>query len=283
MKNNNKCVAKSCNFQGLNPNNKSAVGVCANCGHFEHFSCVGVSQEYKDDIVQGKNKYYCSQCFSRNPSIANTQQDEASLTPLRPRLGSVPIVAQGYLFKATHTKKMIAYESESKQENQINRSGNEITNTEHVVACSQTTKSTCKPSGSESINSDELQHHVHKSHIISCDYCDALFVEESDLRNHVTNYHTVQCDKCEKSFQNHHELLDHNKSHHDHCCQDCNHVAVTLDDLQKHIESIHTENIHECSFCAARFKSEINLENHINQVHSFLCSQCDEQFPNEEA
>ena len=29
-----KCVSKGCSFQGLNPNNKSAVGTCSKCGHF---------------------------------------------------------------------------------------------------------------------------------------------------------------------------------------------------------------------------------------------------------
>ena len=34
-----KCLAKGCKYTGLNSNNKSAVGVCAKCGGFEHFEC----------------------------------------------------------------------------------------------------------------------------------------------------------------------------------------------------------------------------------------------------
>ena len=55
-----KCASKGCSFQGLNPNNKSAVGVCAKCGKFEHFACVKIKQEHKEDIIKGVMKYYCS-------------------------------------------------------------------------------------------------------------------------------------------------------------------------------------------------------------------------------
>ena len=53
-----KCVNTSCSFNGLNPNNKAAVGVCAKCGKFEHFSCGGINQEHKDEITSGKNHFF---------------------------------------------------------------------------------------------------------------------------------------------------------------------------------------------------------------------------------
>ena len=34
-----KCASKGCSFQGINTNNKSAVGLCSKCGNFEHFAC----------------------------------------------------------------------------------------------------------------------------------------------------------------------------------------------------------------------------------------------------
>ena len=46
-----KCVAKVCSYQGLNPNNKAAVGACENCGSFEHFVCVGINHEHKEEII----------------------------------------------------------------------------------------------------------------------------------------------------------------------------------------------------------------------------------------
>ena len=46
-----KCAVKTCTFQGLNPQNKSAVGVCANCGQFEHFACVKIKANHKEDVI----------------------------------------------------------------------------------------------------------------------------------------------------------------------------------------------------------------------------------------
>ena len=104
---NAKCVAKSCGYQGLNPQNKSAVGHCAKCGNFEHFACVKIKAEHKEDIMKGNMKYYCSVCFSKNPSLISFESQEAggkALAPKqRPRIGSIPLMGQGYLFKVTHS------------------------------------------------------------------------------------------------------------------------------------------------------------------------------------
>ena len=102
-----KCVSKGCSFQGLNPNNKSAVGVCAKCGSFEHFACVKIKAEHKEDILKGTMKYYCSACFSKNPSICSNE----NLKSARPRLDSLPLMGQGYLFKVTQTTTATAISS----------------------------------------------------------------------------------------------------------------------------------------------------------------------------
>ena len=64
-----KCVAKGCKYTGLNTKNKSAVGVCSKCGCFEHFECPKTKQEDRDEILRGELKYFCSLCFSKNPSM----------------------------------------------------------------------------------------------------------------------------------------------------------------------------------------------------------------------
>ena len=95
-KSKNKCVNKNCTFIGLNPNNKAAVGTCSRCGLHEHFSCGGLSQSHKEDISNGVIKFFCSLCFAKNPSIANSKTTNDYT---RPRLESLPIVAQGYMLK----------------------------------------------------------------------------------------------------------------------------------------------------------------------------------------
>ena len=90
-----KCVAKGCSYQGINPSNRSAVGTCSNCGNFEHFVCVGITSEHKEAISLGRMQYYCSLCFSKNPTIGVDPKPQ-----MRSRVNSLPIMAQGYLQKS---------------------------------------------------------------------------------------------------------------------------------------------------------------------------------------
>ena len=91
-----KCVSKGCSFKGLDPNNKSAVGVCAKCGNFEHYACVKIRTEHKEDILNGIMKYYCSLCFAKNPSIGTPEPPKS-----RSRINSIPVMGQGYIFRST--------------------------------------------------------------------------------------------------------------------------------------------------------------------------------------
>ena len=77
-----RCVAKGCKYTGINSNNKSAVGVCAKCGGYEHFECSKTKPEIRDEINKGTMKYYCSTCFMKNPS--SIAFDKSPLIPLGP-------------------------------------------------------------------------------------------------------------------------------------------------------------------------------------------------------
>ena len=92
-----KCAAKVCNFQGINPQNKTAVGVCAKCGNIEHFACVKIKTDHKEDIIKGAQKYFCSTCFRSNPSLI-----VPDTVRQRDRLNSLPLMGQGYL-RITHS------------------------------------------------------------------------------------------------------------------------------------------------------------------------------------
>ena len=68
--NSSKCVSKNCQYRGkVNVNNKAAVGKCGKCGEHEHFVCVNIGAEEKEEILKGTTKYFCSECFSDNPSL----------------------------------------------------------------------------------------------------------------------------------------------------------------------------------------------------------------------
>ena len=68
-----KCSAKNCQYKGkVNINNKSAVGNCDKCGGYEHFVCLNLSPEEKEDFINGSSKFYCSGCFGANPLELST-------------------------------------------------------------------------------------------------------------------------------------------------------------------------------------------------------------------
>ena len=97
---NTKCVAKNCIYKGLNIGNKDAVGVCAKCGYFEHFGCVKIKTDDREEIKKGNMKYFCSNCFSKNPSIG------ISCSPTPARVG-VP--------ETTNSTTLITHSTHSKQ------------------------------------------------------------------------------------------------------------------------------------------------------------------------
>ena len=62
-----KRVARTFKFNGLNMNNKMAVGVCSKYSCFETFECSRTKQEDRDLILKGEQKYFCSMFFMKNP------------------------------------------------------------------------------------------------------------------------------------------------------------------------------------------------------------------------
>ena len=166
-----KCVATGCSYQGINPGNKAAVGVCHKCGNFEHFSCVGITQEHKEAITQGKMHYFCSLCFSKDPSVGSIGSTQI-LSIKRGRLDSLPIISQGSLLKPPVTEQSRALTL------------NEIS------PCHK-----CDNCEFESSSIDELAIHVskHKPH---CSTCDRDFKSKEDLQTHIENDHSLLCDKC---------------------------------------------------------------------------------------
>ena len=85
-----KCVSRSCKYPGLNTSNKAAVGVCSKCDSFEHFECSKTKPEDRDDILKGVQKYICTGCFLKDPSLLpfdpSTFTSEVGLKPKGCRL-----------------------------------------------------------------------------------------------------------------------------------------------------------------------------------------------------
>ena len=62
------------------------------------------------------------------------------------------------------------------------------------------------------------------------------------------------------------------KSDHSQNCEECEHIAQSLDRLQEHISASHSK--HKCNWCEAKFDSDRNLKQHLNNNHTLQCPKC---------
>ena len=307
----NKCVNKACSFQGrLNPNNKTAVGLCSNCGNFEHYICVGLSSEDKDDITSGKLKFFCSICFSKKPSIVTSDSSQHSKNTSRQRLGSIPIMAQGYTSKSSTdsapsstsmalcSPKVLDTESvstskateqapstaqdDSEKKKKCDNCNYATNSTEDLMEHIRTShKPTCSTCDESFLSLEELKTHVEDGHTFKCSECDFKCTKQTEIVNHVNQSHRVQSIICEEYFTNNSEIDKHLKDKHSHHCSSCAHVTNSLDQLQKHIRENHTP-ILTCNHCDATFHSEDLLKKHMKEVHKYLCVECNVLLSNQE-
>ena len=297
-----KCVSKGCSFQGLNPNNKSAVGVCSKCGNFEHFACVKIRSEHKEDIIKGTMKYYCSTCFAKNPSIGTEV-----LPKSRPRINSIPVMGQGYLFKISQSTTATIVQSDKTKELtcilkcsscsfETNSQGNldEHIKGEHSFSCEH-----CDD---KLPTSSALDEHLKAKHIIPCTKCDTLTIlSQSELTIHMKACHEFPCDMCTTMFATVSELTEHKKIVHTNSCNHCNNTYTNLSDLEDHMDKCHKlpctmcsetftnvgqllehhKDNHEfkCDHCLVSYENKHELDKHVLETHLIHCIDCDSIFP----
>ena len=297
-----KCVSKGCSFKGLDPNNKSAVGVCAKCGNFEHFACVKIRAEHKEDILRGTMKYYCSLCFAKNPSIGTPEVQKP-----RPRINSIPVMGQGYNFKVTQSTTATSVPTSKNKaltiilncetcpfETENQESLDDHIKSEHSYPCDN-----CEV---KSKTKSQLEEHIKAHHVLPCTKCDTMtLTSQSDLDIHMKACHELPCDMCTTIFGTVVELDDHKKISHTNSCKHCNNTYTNQSDLDDHMEKCHKlpcrmcsetfidvgqllehhkgKHVIQCNHCEATFTSEDGLENHIQETHSIICTKCNKNFP----
>ena len=180
-----KCVAKSCKYNGLNLNNKMAVGVCSKCGQFEHFECSKTKQEDKELILKGQLSYFCSECFLKNPTSIAFHSKKSSvvsdLTPVTQAKASSPVTPAS-AFK-------------------------------------------CSRCNYESSIQEDFDRHSKDPHKFVCETCKILMATKKLLEDHKTEKHGTRrpCDLCEMEFISTAELSTHMKEEHGPKCTTCSH------------------------------------------------------------
>ena len=283
-----KCAAKVCNFQGINPHNKAAVGVCAKCGNTEHFACVKIKSDHKEDIIRGIQKYFCSTCFTRNPSLI-IPDTRASV---RPRLDSLPIMGQGYL-KLTHstTAKPVLedHNMETKKCDVCNFETNSLQEMRmHIDTVHKPTCTECKKTFK---TTEELIKHIDMEHNIQCNICDINFTTEESLNEHKQNMHEHVCQHCDSRLSSADELKNHMDTQHkviSPTCSTCHLIFNSEDELLQHIgkeheinpgaisvASMNTNSNDTCNLCAESFSDEGSLSVHVKETHTYSCNHCE--------
>ena len=289
-----KCVSRGCSFQGLNPNNKSAVGVCSKCGSFEHFACVRIKAEHKEDILKGIMKYYCSICFSKNPSIGSSD-----ISKPRPRLNSIPVMGQGYLVKPTKSTVTTPIPFTDGNVQQINaESGEESSNSVKEI----TEMVACKVCDFETEDKNAMTKHMENNHISKCDQCEIRVDSKSKMEEHIEACHIVPCSKCDtKVLRSQADLSNHIKACHFFSCKKCTQIFPTKNELEEHMKTEHksvcgtcneafpedslllehhiNKHVFPCNLCKASLTSQSGLEKHMKETHSMYCLVCETNLP----
>ena len=267
-----KCVAKVCNFQGTNPQNKAAVGVCAICGNVEHFACVKIKANHKDDIVKGVQRYTCSSCFTKKPSLISPEVEKS--TRSRDRLDSLPLMGQGSLLRISHSVSATPVSSDASLEmKKCENCDYETTSLQdmrkHLDANHKPKCSTCNMMFQ---TTGELSLHIETEHNIQCNICDKNFRDKKGLEEHIETEHNIQCNICDEKFRDKKGLEAHNQDIHTHVCTFCKNIFSTTDELKKH-----TDNQHRfiCQACDQVFNHSSEIDLHMNTIHKFHCSKCD--------
>ena len=302
-----KCAAKVCNFQGINPQNRAAVGVCAKCGNVEHFACVKIKTDHKEDIIRGVQKYFCSTCFTNNPSLI--LPETGALVRSRERLDSLPLMGQGYL-RITHstTAKPVQKDQNTEikkcgicdfQANSLQELGTHL-DTEHKPKCFSCDKTfetstdlikhtakehniQCNICDASFTDKKRLKEHTKNTHEHACQHCDDLFCSTEELKDHVESNHKFPCSSCNQIFNGENEVEHHIIKNHRYSCSTCTSIFKSHEDLNRHIETEHSKSTEQCPFCQESFPNKSDLEAHVSKQHEFSCNICDKTFTNKKS
>ena len=274
---NNKCVAKNCSYKGLNSNNKSAVGVCANCGNCEHFGCVKISGEDREDILNGAMKYFCSSCFSKNPSIAINSSKTPSLA-----INSAGVSKQAKSCTPSHVHSKVFFSPISSVPplSVENSSTAAVPTLNHLngivhIPISMDSSYNCTLCTLTSASKDQLEEHMKDVHGHECLICDIKEKTKEDLDLHIKKNHSFPCEYCENKSATELEAKEHIQKNHSHPCSIFDETFTEKGVLAKHLIDEHSI---KCQVCEEKLGNNSELQKHIKEKHSFICNTCGEKF-----
>ena len=230
------CVSKNCIYKGLNTSNKGDDGVCTKCGNFEHFGCVKIKTEDRDDITKGNMKYFCSNCFSKNPSIGI--HFTPSIKTTKPRT----ILTHSKVFASPATSAPVQPTSFKISGTTTATPLNDEVQTEAIVhkepeVAPETTKENCGLCTLEGLDKTSLDAHMLDVHAHQFIICDKKEKTKEDLEQHIQDEHTFPCEYFSDKSVTEADDQQHKEKNHVHPCAICEEKFVEKTSLTKHMQT----------------------------------------------
>ena len=308
-----KCVAKGCKYTGLNSSNKAAVGVCTKCGNYEHFECSRTKQEDREEILKGHQKYFCSICFAKNPSMVvfetrkfieeggdrdisngSTIQLTQTTRAIPLPAPTVPVIRIICTYCTFETDKQENMEKHEKEQHVFDCEvcgktyTTELEKKAHVIKDHGPTLHPCARCDNTFPSARELEQHMSRCHITyPCTECNDSFNMERDLEAHRKTHHNTQCPICDLEFTEKASFVKHLKDEHAPYCTRCSLTFRTRQELEEHDDSEHIQKTPFCcDVCKNKFTTKEDLETHIKSEHSsknnLYCEGCELTFITDE-
>ena len=118
-----------------------------------------------------------------------------------------------------------------------------------------------------------------------CEFCTLEFKTKCEIESHLQKQHIMRnyfCEDCKLEFSSNYALDSHLKTHKKKTCdcQQCGEKFIEEEDLEKHMADHHSENEFECDVCSKKFSSKSSVETHkeTHKVSNKKCQLCDKEF-----
>ena len=256
-----KCVSRNCRYGTVNIDNKKAVGNCDKCGKYEHFVCVSIDADEKEEIISGKAKFFCSGCFARSPteiaakSFKAVEAGKGQVSPNK----DIPALEN----KATENLLKDATSENSVEEVELDEAAENV----------------------ENIVTKALVHSPSECSQIVCNKCEFIADSDDTLNAHVSTVHKKDLSKNTNETPQIVDLgVDSDDSDEDdeeddvfedpeeysYQCHVCEYTIRDMHNMQEHIfEHIEKDedDLYHCDECDFTFHEKMPLRTHYMSAH----------------
>ncbi|CAH1796801.1 unnamed protein product [Owenia fusiformis] len=205
--------------------------------------------------VLGPTSYQCGQCEKIFPTMTRLRRHTLCHTAFKQ-------------FQCPECEKCFAYKHHIKS---------------HYLAMHTENRSfRCVPCDKSFPNSSYLSCHNTKVHgARKCNKCNLVFPDRLTLAKHKTKHsvaYKVICSECEMKFPSYFKLASHMKQDHSHIEFTIPKKAHPRNKTRVKSDTKEDDEVEICEYCAGVFKSQVELQEHINEDHKDVersCSECD--------